>query len=189
MRNAKWLSMMLLFCSAATPVLPHQTTAKSKTTKVEEKPALAREVQHQIQVLPFYSVFDYINFTVEGSKVTLAGQVVRPGLREQAEADIKSIEGVETVVNHIEILPTSASDDDLRDSVYRAVYEDKALERYAVRDNPPVHIIIKNGNATLEGFVQSPADKNLAATRTKAVPNVVSVRNNLEVHPERSPSE
>jgi osmotically-inducible protein OsmY len=46
---------------------------------------------------------------------------------------------------------------------------------------PSIHIIVKNGNVTLEGVVDSEADKNLAGIRANQVPNVFSVKNNLVV--------
>jgi hyperosmotically inducible protein len=148
--------------------------------------ALSHEIHHQLLVLPFYSVFDSISFSLEGGRVTLTGQVLRRALKEQAEAAVKSVEGITVVVNQIEVLPVSASDDDLRDAVYRSIYEDPTLARYAVQNIPPIHIVIENGNVTLEGPVESAADKKLAATRAATASNVHSVKNNLIVHPKES---
>lgn len=165
-----------------------QSASAYKSPKPDDRypSALSREIRHQIQVLPFYSVFDSINFTLEGGKVTLTGQVVRRTLKEHAEAAVRSIEGVTVVVNQIEVLPVSPSDDDLRDAVYRAVYEDPTLARYAIVNIPPVHIIVKDRNVALEGSVESASEKALAATRASSVANVRSVKNNLMVHPKES---
>ncbi|HTF22487.1 MAG TPA: BON domain-containing protein [Candidatus Limnocylindria bacterium] len=46
---------------------------------------------------------------------------------------------------------------------------------------PSIHIIVKNGDVTLEGVVDSESDKNLAGLRANQVPNVFSVKNNLVV--------
>jgi hyperosmotically inducible periplasmic protein len=151
--------------------------------------SLSREIHHQILVLPFYSVFDSINFTLDGRKVTLTGQVLRRSLKENAEGAMRSIEGVDTVANQIEVLPASPADDDLRRAVYRSVYEDSTLERYAVQNVPPVHIIVKNGSVTLAGSVESLSDKILAGARASAVPKVTAVKNNLVVHAKESASE
>lgn len=64
-------------------------------------------VRHQLVMLPYYSVFDNLTYRVEGDKVILEGQVVRPTLKSDAQAAVKSIEGVRTVVNNIEVLPPS----------------------------------------------------------------------------------
>jgi hyperosmotically inducible protein len=145
------------------------------------KKTLLQEVRHQILLLPYYSVFDNISFSVKHDVVTLQGQVVRPTLKSDAQAAVSSIEGVASVVNNIEVLPLSAMDDQLRRSVYRALYQDPVLMKYAYSAVPAIHIIVNNGSVTLEGVVDSQSDSNLANLRANAVPNVFSVKNNLTV--------
>jgi hyperosmotically inducible protein len=142
---------------------------------------LVKEVRHQLLLLPYYSVFDNLLFKVDGDKVTLLGQVVRPTLKSDAENTVKSIEGVASVDNQIEVLPLSAMDDGLRRAVFRALYGDTSLSRYGMSALPSVHIIVKNGNVRLEGVVDNETDKNLAGLRANGVPNVFSVANNLTV--------
>jgi hyperosmotically inducible periplasmic protein len=144
---------------------------------------LVKEVRHQLLLLPYYSVFDNLLFKVAGDQVTLLGQVVRPSLKSDAESAVKGIEGVASVDNRIEVLPVSAMDEQLRRAVYRAIYGDTVLSRYGMSALPPIHIIVKNGNVTLEGAVDSESDRNLATLRTNAVPNVFSVTNNLTIQP------
>jgi len=139
-------------------------------------------VHHQILMLPYYSVFDNVVFTIDGSKVTLSGQVVRPTLKEHAEAVVKSIDGVVIVVDTIEVLPKSTVDDQLRRGVYRAIFEDDVLKQYAVQAVPPIHIIVKNGAVALEGTVTNEADKGLAEKKARTVPGVQNVTNHLVVH-------
>lgn len=160
-----------------------QVPAGNKPTNTDDKNSspLAREVHHQLLMLPFYSVFDNLGFSIEGNKVTLYGQVVRSSLKKNAAAEVKSIEGIDVVINHIEVLPTSPSDDELRRSIYRSIFEDSTLARYAVQSVPSIHIIVKYGDVTLEGAVTNGVDKTLATTRSNAVANVRSVKNNLVV--------
>jgi len=153
-----------------------------------EEPQLSHEIRHQLFVLPYYSVFDYIAFRLDGDKVTLTGYVLRPTLRADAEAAVKSLEGVSSVKDLIEVLPKSPSDDDSRRAVYRAIFEDSTLQRYAVSDVPVVHIIVRNGEVTLEGAVATDAEKNLASTRTSGVPGISGVKNNLSIHPKAAPA-
>jgi hyperosmotically inducible protein len=143
--------------------------------------SLMREVRHQLLLLPYYSVFDNLMYKVDGDKVTLMGQVVRPTLKSDAESAVKGLEGVSAVENQIEVLPVSPMDDQLRRAVYRAIYGDTVLSRYGWSALPSIHIIVKNGHVTLEGVVDSESDKNLANLRTNGVPNVFSVTNNLTV--------
>jgi hyperosmotically inducible periplasmic protein len=131
--------------------------------------------------LPYYSVFDNLGFKVEGGKVTLVGQVVRPTLKSDAGNVVKYIEGVSSVDNQIEVLPLSSNDDQIRRATYRAIYGDPSLSRYGFQAVPSIHIIVKNGNVTLEGVADNATDKNLAEVRAKGVPNVFSVTNNLVV--------
>jgi hyperosmotically inducible protein len=165
---------------ANAPVASPQEEKKQRSeAKYREK--LAKEVRHQLVMLPWYSVFDNLAYKVEGDKVILYGQVTRPTLKSDAEAAVKSIEGVASVVNNIEVLPLSPMDDQIRRAVYRAIYGDPGLSRYGFQAVPSIHIIVKNGNVTLEGVVDNETDKNLANLRASAVPNVFSVTNNLVV--------
>jgi hyperosmotically inducible protein len=157
--------------------------SETRSTQNEPKPAnrLAKEVRHELVMLPYYSVFDNLAFKVDGDKITLLGQVTRPTLKSDAEAVVKSVEGVAKVDNQIEVLPNSPMDDQLRRALYRAIYGDSGLFRYGTASVPSIHIIVKNGNVTLEGVVDSETDKNLANLRANGVPNVFSVKNNLVV--------
>ena len=161
--------------SAGNQDQPRQRSEK----KMQEN--LVKEVRHQLLLLPYYSVFDNLLFKVDGDKVTLLGQVVRPTLKSDAENAVKGIESVSSVDNQIEVLPTSPMDDGLRRAVYRAIYGDTSLSRYGMSALPSIHIIVKNGNVALEGVVDNEGDKNLAGLRANGVPNVFSVTNNLTI--------
>jgi hyperosmotically inducible protein len=170
----------------AAPMVRAQRPAVGKAApaaKQAEESQVSREIRHQLVVLPYYSVFDYIRFTLDGDKVTLSGYVLRPTLRASAEASVKSLEGVSSVRNLIEVLPKSPADDESRRAVYRAVFEDSALQRYAASEVPAVHIILRNGELTLEGAVTTEAEKNLATTRASSVAGITGVKNNLSVRP------
>jgi hyperosmotically inducible protein len=184
-RLAIWSALLATLFLIAVPSLPAPATSSSQSQKTEEKypSALSREIHHQILMLPFYSVFDFVTFTLQSNKVTLSGQVLRHNLKDQAEAAVKSLEGVDSVVNNIVVLPVFPPDDDFRRAIYRAVYEDPTLARYGIPAIPGIHIIVKNGNVTLEGSVDSLSDKNLAALRAGTVANVLGVKNNLVVLP------
>jgi osmotically-inducible protein OsmY len=147
----------------------------------QDQRRLEREVRHELVTLPYYDVFDNLEYRVDGGQVTLSGQVVRPTLKSSAERVVKNIEGVENVTNNIEVLPVSPNDDRLRVAVYRAIYGHTALQRYGIRSVPPIHIIVKNGNVTLEGVVANEGDKNIANIQANAVSGVFSVKNNLRV--------
>src|ERR1700687_349051 len=182
----KELRALFVASLLATPIvaLPYSAAARPKDEKPQRgepknRQTLYKEVRHQLVMLPWYSVFDNLAYSVEGDKVTLYGQVTRPSLKSDAEAAVKSIEGGTTVLNNIEVLPPSPMDDQLRRALYRAIYGEGGLARYSVQAVPSIHIIVKNGNVTLEGVVDSEADKTMAGIRANQVPNVFSVKNNL----------
>ena len=142
---------------------------------------LVREVRHELVMLPYYGVFDNLAYKVDGSTVTLLGQVTRPTLKSDAEHVVKDIEGVDKVVNDIEVLPLSPNDDRIRIALYRAIYSQPSLSRYGFQAVPSIHIIVKNGNVTLEGTVANQGDKDIAKLQANSVPGVFSVTNNLRV--------
>src|SRR5271155_2342912 len=157
--------------------------AKSTQNEPTSRQTLIKEVRHQLLLLPYYSVFDNLSYRIDGDTVTLQGQVVRPTLKSDAESAVKEIGGVTSVVNNIELLPVSPMDNELRRAVYRAIYSDAVLSRYAYSSVAAIHIVVKSGHITLEGVVDNESDKSLANLRANGVPNVFSVKNNLTVAP------
>lgn len=147
---------------------------------------ITREVRHELVMLPYYGVFDNLAFRVDGSTVTLIGQVTRPTLKSDSEKVVKDIEGVERVVNQIEVLPLSPMDDQIRMAEFRAIYGTPGLDRYALNAVPPIHIIVNNGKVTLEGVVANEADKNMAGVKANGVSGVFSVTNNLRIEQRNS---
>jgi hyperosmotically inducible protein len=142
---------------------------------------LQKEVRHELVMLPYLTVFDNLGYKVDGYNVTLVGQVTKPSLKSDAESAVKRIEGVEKVDNQIEVLPLSPMDDRVRQSLYRAIYGYPPLQRYGMPVLKPIRLMVKNGHVTLEGVVDSVADKNLVGLRANSVPGVFSVKNNLVV--------
>jgi hyperosmotically inducible protein len=173
----KFLVVVVMLLSLA--VLSFAQNRDQPSGKAQDR--ITREVRHELLMLPYFGVFDNIVFKVDGYTVTLMGQVVRPTLKSDAENVVKHIEGVEKVENQIEVLPVSPMDDGLRQRLFREIYGFPALEKYALGVQKPIRIIVKNGHVTLEGVVDSEADKNLAGLRANGVPGIFSVTNNLRV--------
>src|SRR5688572_28033552 len=122
--------------------------AEHKDAKGYER--FVKEIRHELVMLPYYGVFDNLSYKVDGYNVTLMGQVTRPTLKSDAERVVRDIEGVQKVTNNIEVLPVSPNDDRIRQAAFRSIYGHTALNRYAVGAVPPIHIIVKNGQITLE---------------------------------------
>jgi hyperosmotically inducible periplasmic protein len=142
---------------------------------------LPSQVLHQLVMIPYYSVFDDLNFSVDNGVVTLTGDVVNPVVRTDAEGSIKHLAGVTHVVNKINILPPSSMDNHIRAAEYRAIFGYSDMYRYAMGAIPSIHIIVDFGHVTLVGVVNTDADKNVANIRANSVPGVFSVTNNLRV--------
>jgi hyperosmotically inducible protein len=147
----------------------------------DSNPQLAKKVRHELVMLPYYGVFDNLAYSIDGSTVTLYGQVVRPTTRSDAEHRVKRIAGVTRVVNRIKVLPLSSFDDRIRAATYRSIARMGGLYRYLQGANPSLHIVVNNGHVTLEGVVSGSGDRNLAYMAANQVPGVFSVQNNLRV--------
>ncbi len=173
--------LLILIAAAAlaqTDAIPQN---REKLGGTEPSARITRETMHELLMLPYYSVFDDLEFKVDDGTVTLYGAVTNPVLKSDAESAVKHIEGVEKVDNNIEVLPLSPNDDRIRHAVYRAIYGFDGLTRYSWGAWPSIHIIVKNGHVTLKGVVDNENDKNLAGLRANGVPGAFSVTNGLEV--------
>lgn len=174
-------SAFRIIALACLPALSFAQQPAKKAVAPEAQARIAREVRHELLMVPQYGVFDHLAYEVNGYNVTLTGSVTQPVIKNNAERAVKTIEGVEKVDNKITVLPVFSADNRIRVAVYRAIYGNPSLERYALQAIPSIHIIVNNGNVTLEGAVLNKADSDLAAIRAKSVPGTFNVTNNLKV--------
>lgn len=154
--------------------------AAAQQTRVDND-RFTERIRKELVKIPTYGVYDNLSFEVKGNDVILSGQVVRPSTRSEAERRVKRIEGVDRVINSIEVLSPSSSDDRIRRQVYRAIFSSGNLYRYAMGTNPSIHIIVNHGRVTLDGVVSTKMDSQLANMAANQVPGVFSVINNLRV--------
>jgi hyperosmotically inducible periplasmic protein len=203
-RSASRTAAFCLVLSVSLGRAQEQTTTVPSADQ-QQVLRIAKEVRKQIVTLPQYGVFDNIHFGIKGSDtVVLMGQASRPTLKSGAEKVVSKIEGVKTVDNQIEVLPNSPNDDRIRAAVYTAIYRYPVLQKYTsnrggprgvpsvaraaggITNDPPlgyhaIHIIVKNGNVTLTGVVDSDTDLAIAEMRANGVSGVFSVDNDLQV--------
>ncbi|HLX00467.1 MAG TPA: BON domain-containing protein [Candidatus Acidoferrales bacterium] len=184
-----WLTLVAsaLTVFAVGSMSTYAGTAAAATRSQESNNTLVNQVRHELTMLPWYGVFDNLEFTVNGSEVTLQGQVVRPTIKDDAEAVVKKLAGVTRVVNNIEVLPPSPMDNEIRRAEYHAIFSDETLNRYSMGSVPSIHIIVDNGHVTLTGIVDREADRNLANLRANSVPGVFSVTNDLRTEQGSTP--
>jgi hyperosmotically inducible periplasmic protein len=139
-------------------------------------------IHERLAALPGQGVFDTVRFEVQDKTVTLSGQVVKESVKHNAERVVRQMDGVEKVVNHIEVLPQSKKDDALRLNVYRAIYEKEMQEKHGTGTAAPIHIIVKNGWVTLEGVVNSDAERSQVHLRALQASSHIS--DNLRIAPQ-----
>ncbi len=144
---------------------------------------IAKEVRHELLMLPYYSLFDDLEYSVEGRTVTLSGSVtnLHSETRQDAERVVQKIEGVEKVINNITVDPPAPFDQQIREQVYRKLNNTGGLSQYFWEAAPSIHIIVRNSNVTLKGYVDSVGDRDLAGITIKEIPNVFAVKNELQV--------
>ncbi|MGH9755233.1 MAG: BON domain-containing protein [Blastocatellia bacterium] len=187
---ATFTIIALSFASASSSAAPQKKDRKSKLEsrsraegEARDLGYLTKEIRKELVTLPFFSVFDWLEGNVEpDGTVYLRGQVTRPTLKSDAQRRVEKVEGVDTVINRIEVLPLSPNDDRLRRAVFRELFNfNSPLFRYGQQSIPPIHIIINRGRLTLKGVVATKGDSDLANIKANGVPGLFEVRNELRV--------
>jgi hyperosmotically inducible periplasmic protein len=161
-----------VFASSAAPVAAQSQAATN---------ALESGVVKALLSLPHYSVFDNLFFERDGADVTLMGQVVLEISKAEASKRVAKVKGIGNVVNKIEVLPPSPSDDALRMSLYRKIFGESDLHRYSMGADPSIHIIVKGGHVTLVGMVDTEADRQRAEMVAKGLPGIFSFTNSIRL--------
>ncbi len=174
-------STSAVLISSNGPVVADYGKAAQSSDPAENN--IAKEVRHKLLMLPYYSRFDDLEYTVEGRTVILSGSLTsaHPTTKSEAENSVKRVEGVDQVINNIKILPPSPMDERARISVYRSMARTASLSRYFWEAAPSIHIVVDNQRVTLKGFVNNEMDKNLATIAANQVPGVFQVTNELRV--------
>jgi hyperosmotically inducible protein len=144
--------------------------------------AIEKQVVHEILMYPRYTIWDNVGLKVHEGNVELTGVVSQPYKKEDLTRLAKNVPGVASVTNELKVLPLSPFDDELRIRVARAIYGDPILTRYAIQPRGPIHIIVDNGQVTLEGVVGNQMDKQVAGLRANGAGlSFGLVVNNLKV--------
>jgi osmotically-inducible protein OsmY len=142
---------------------------------------IIKKARHEVLMYPYYTVFDNITFSVEGNRLTVAGQVTQPFKKSDLGNILADIRGVTFVKNDIQVLPLSSFDDHIRLAIARRIYGDPGFFNYGNQANPPIHIIVDNGNVTLYGVVNSNIDRQRAEIDARFATTYLGLTNNLRV--------
>ncbi len=133
---------------------------------------------------PHYTVFDDVTFMLEDEgAVTLGGYVTMPFKKTELEERVGKVRGVRELKSEIRVLPASPSDERLREILFERIYGSEMFLGYAQQKNPPIHIIVEDGNVILTGAVRSNVEKRQAESITRSTFGVLQVTNRLAVNP------
>jgi hyperosmotically inducible periplasmic protein len=143
---------------------------------------IAQKMVHEVRMYSRYTIWDNVSVRVHDGELDLQGQVSQPFKKADLGRIAKNVPGIRSVTNELEVLPLSSFDDRIRLQVARAIYRDPVLSRYGMQAVAPIHIIVDNGHVTLEGVVNSDAEKNVAGIRASGAGlSFGQVTNNLRV--------
>jgi osmotically-inducible protein OsmY len=129
------------------------------------------DIVKQVDTYAWFTIFDDVNVSIDNGMVTLSGKVTMPYKRDDIAKRVARVDGVRGIENHLDVLPVSPFDDDLRHRIARAIYGHPAFWNYAAMPVPPIHIVVDHGHVTLTGVVNSEVDRALArslASRSQA---------------------
>src|SRR3954469_9454916 len=90
-----------LLIATDSPEDTRQQCVQTKPGNTISQEQLAREIRHELIALPHYSIFDNLDFRLEGTAVILLGQVTVPEIKASAEAAVKAL-GVTSINDRIE---------------------------------------------------------------------------------------
>ena len=139
---------------------------------------LSNDVAKAVNRSVYFTIFDDVSAEVDNGTVTLQGRVTQPYKMNDIVKQVKKVDGVRELVNHIVVLPVSGFDDELRFRIARAIYGNSNFWSYGVSANPSIHIVVEHGRVTLTGVVQSEVDRMLARSLA-TIPGTMSVKNEL----------
>ncbi|MCO6511072.1 MAG: BON domain-containing protein [Aridibacter famidurans] len=180
MKRRTIMAAVLLLALVGVSANSANAQAVTDEQKVEQS-RMERKIRSKILSLPYYGVFDAIGYELNGSTVTLKGYVTRPFTKDNAADEVMEVDGVTNVVNDIEVLPPSPSDDRIRVRIYRNIANHGNMYRYLLGANPSIRIVVNRGRVILEGIVTYEGDKTLAYAAASEVFGVLGVTNNIKL--------
>lgn len=142
---------------------------------------IIEKARHEVLMYPYYTVFDHIVLSTEGNQLTVEGEVTQPYKKSDLGNILAGIKGVTNLKNNLKVLPLSTFDDHIREAIAFRIYGDPAFSNYANQSNPPIHIIVDNGNVTLYGVVNSKVERQKAEIDARFATTYLGLTNNLRV--------
>ena len=142
---------------------------------------LAEEVSRVMQRYPHYTVFDYLDGSINSGIVTLMGRVT-PDRDKSGELfeRVAKIRGIQEVQNEIRTMNPSSTDRRLRNVLANQIFRSTHFERFGVSSNPPFHIIVERSIVTLVGWVQGEIERREMEQIVRMTQGVLRVDNQLQ---------
>ena len=147
----------------------------------ENDSVLAPEVIKAIVRYPYYTLFDYIEGTIDSGVVTLTGYVLpTPDKKNAIVRRVSRVPGVQAIQDEIRVLSPSSEDHRLRRAIARRIFRSHHFQRFVTMQTPPFHIIVHRSVVTLVGVVQSEIDRREMERITRQTQGVLRVESVLE---------
>lgn len=171
----RWLLLTVAALCAVVAIRSAQVLAAPQSRKPLSDSQIASAVEgefFQDAAVPH----DDIDVTSQEGVVTLSGRVTNLLARDQAQRVAQAVRGVRAVVNTLKVEPyATRSDEELQKDVVEALAYDPAT------DAAKIDVKVARGTATLEGAVDSYAERILAERTAKGITGVRAVQNQLTV--------
>lgn len=120
---------------------------------------------------------DFLDVKTMRGVTTLTGTVDHLLARDRAVEIARSIRGVRSVIDRLEVLPSARTDAEVRRAVVAELSSDPATESF------DVDVDVVNGQVALHGTADSWQEKQLAGAVVRGVRGVTGVTNDLRVSP------
>ena len=165
----------------------HQHGIREVTDDITVSPSgvtpqqILKRARYQVLTYSFYTIFDHITLEARGNRLIVGGQVTQPYKKSDLGNILGNIKGVTYLQNNIKVLPTSLFDDQIREEIAERIYGDPMFDNYGNQANPPIHIIVDNGQVTLYGAVNSQVDRQEAEVDARFAATYFGLKNDLRV--------
>ena len=165
----------------------HQHGVREVTDDITVSPSgvapqqILKKARYDVLTYSFYTIFDHITLEAEANRLIVGGQVTEPYKKSDLGNILANIKGVTYLKNNIQVLPVSFMDNQVREEIAERIYGDPMFANYANQANPPIHIIVDNGNVTLYGAVDSLVDRQKAAIDARFAATYFGLKNDLRV--------
>jgi len=142
---------------------------------------IGEQARKDILTYPWFTIFDWITLEIQGDRLIVNGQVTLPSKKQDIGNFLAHVKGVADLEDNLEVLPTSEYDDSLRVAIVRAIYNDPFFIHYGNQALPPIHVMVKNGNVTLEGVVANQLDRAKAEADARLAATYFNFTDNLQI--------